>query len=330
MLPFPRVGKRPRGPWGCPWHQCPACPTLGGEPEFCRGSQRLHSLYPASGHGWHALSLPTAKWIMQPLVGDSEPGAQPPASRASTPTKHLHNSEQATSPPRDSVPLAVQRDNNRFYLMGCWTVSRVTTNSKHLAQGPALGGRRRADAVRVGVIPAGAGPSVRSAVALPGLPVSRPSQRPCVWAKPTSANHRTLFANHALRGGGCLRGPSLRTSCLLCKRDRIQSKAPPEHRDVCRAVTMRTASLCPVDLAGSHVHPLWGTAGAWPALATRPRGEHAQTAQPETRLLPDAPPGGAARARGEPCADSWTAGMLGPPSCPGHTSTLALRPTDAR
>lgn len=45
---------------------------------------------------------------------------------------------------------------------------------------------------------------------------------------------------------------------------------------------MRTASLRPMDLAGSHVHHLCGPAGGWPALATWPRGEHAQTAQPET------------------------------------------------
>lgn len=43
----------------------------------------------------------------------------------------------------------------------------------------------------------------------------------------------------------------------------------------------------PATSLGSHGRPLWGPAGGWTMLATRPRGGHAQTAQP--RDPPPAP-----------------------------------------
>lgn len=187
--------------------------------------------------------------------------------------------------------MAVKWDNNRFYLVRCWVVSRVNSEHRWVCGMPS----ELATSPPGARMPPSTGakdPSPHSCRPSPDVPVSHPrsqttTQRLCGHSpSPPTAGLRTSPPPRTTRRKWPLQTPG-------GGRPIHAPPAHPGHDANPTGVRGRLAGLPEDGL------PLWGPAEAGRSGRVRPRGGHAQTAQPQTRLLPDAPPGGG---RGEPCA----------------------------
>lgn len=90
----------------------------------------------------------------------------------------------------------------------------------------------------------------------------------------------------------------------------LAAGSPPEHRQAGQLALVRTVCPCPWLSWTGHILPFWGPGGSWLALASvLGVGTHGLPS-PETRLLPDAPPG--LGQVGTPCGQR----LLSPPEVP--------------